>query len=150
MFTLLQNQEPDVLGSIPPSSGYTSEDGGNGGDVICGLRLEEPGVLSSSPTSQRVHFRGWRGWRRCDWWAPGGETWCTGLQSSHRYTSEDGEDGGDVTGGLQVEEPGVLQGSSPPPTDKPQRMEGMEAMLEGPGVPGSCIHLMWMERMEAM
>jgi hypothetical protein len=39
--TLLQNQEPDVLASIPPSNGYTSEDGEDGGDMAGGLQMEE-------------------------------------------------------------------------------------------------------------
>ncbi len=73
MFPLLQNQEPDVLGSIPPSNGYTSEDGEDGGDVT--------GVGSR--------------WRNLVYWGS--------SPLFHRYISEDGEDGCDVTRGLQVE-----------------------------------------------
>ncbi len=77
---------------------------------------------------------------RCDWWAPGGVTWCTVLQSSsHRYTSEDGEDGGDVAGGLQVKESGVL-GSSPPSnryTSEDGEDGGDVTVVEEPCVLGS-------------
>ncbi len=42
---------------------------------------------------------------------------------SNRYTSEDGEDGCDVTGGLQVKDPGVLISS---PTSNQYTLEDGE------------------------